>query len=162
MQGERNMSELNRFGETVSSSEETLNGHSKADVMSFIENNNGRYYEIFKRNENRKFFLNMNWAAFFLSCYWIFYRKMYKAGVIFIVVSGILGSISALCAITVFKEDELLSIQEAYYEFDSEYIGQISSVQIEANSESALKLSALDRQLRRLQSNLLFGEYCRC
>ena len=148
------MSEYNRFGELIGSADETLHGHAKADVISFIDNNNGRYYEIFKRNEDRRFFLNMNWAAFFLSVYWLFYRKMYMIGLIFIVVSGILGSLTAYAAISAFKS-EILAIREGY-ELQTMSCDDIPTDDFVDYSEMMQGTRELDMQMRRLQAKIFF------
>ncbi len=70
--------QFDRFGERIETEEEKINDIGKIEMASFIEINQERYLNIFKKNENRKFFLHMNWAAMFLSIYWMFYRKMFK------------------------------------------------------------------------------------
>ncbi len=62
--------------------DEKLEGYDKTEVLNFIDNNSNRYYEIFKANEGNFKFNHMNWSAFFWSYYWMFYRKMFKNGII--------------------------------------------------------------------------------
>jgi len=145
--------EYNRFGEPVSSSDETINGQSKVDVLNFIGNNNGRYYEIFHKNSGRKFFLSMNWAAFFLSVYWLFYRKMYLAGILFILISSILGSLISYTAISVFK-GQILDISNSYTGYAAVY--EDTTDDFEDLSEVALRIYELDMQLRVLETKIMF------
>ena len=51
----------------------------------FIDKNASRYVDIYAENENKKFFLSWNWAAFFFGVNWMCYRKMYKNAVFFAV-----------------------------------------------------------------------------
>ena len=67
--------------------EALLYGIKKSDWYLFIDKNSSRYVDIFAKNEGKKIFFNMNWAAMFFNVYWMFYRKMYKYAVIFLVVS---------------------------------------------------------------------------
>jgi predicted RNA-binding Zn-ribbon protein involved in translation (DUF1610 family) len=67
--------------------EELLYGIKKSDLHLFIDKNSSRYVDIFAKNEGKKIFFHINWAAMFFNVYWMFYRKMYKYAVIFLVVS---------------------------------------------------------------------------
>ena len=53
----------------------------------FIDKNSSRYVDIFAKNEGKKIFFHMNWSAMFFNVYWMFYRKMYKYAVIFLIIS---------------------------------------------------------------------------
>ena len=66
-----------------------LNGIKKSEWHLFIDKNSSRYVEVFSKNEDKKIFFNMNWAAMFFTIYWMFYRKMYKYAFIFLAVSMI-------------------------------------------------------------------------
>ena len=70
-----------RLPDAVSPKEELLNGVKKADWHFFIDKNASRYVDIYAENENKKFFLSWNWAAFFFGVNWMCYRKMYKNAV---------------------------------------------------------------------------------
>lgn len=59
---------------------------------SFIRNNAQSYINKFKWNEIRGS-SGFNWAAFFFSPYWFFYRKLYKPGIIFITLQFIVSMI---------------------------------------------------------------------
>ena len=70
-----------RLPDAVYPKEELLNGVKKADWHFFIDKNASRYVDIYAENENKKFFLSWNWAAFFFGVNWMCYRKMYKNAV---------------------------------------------------------------------------------
>lgn len=59
----------------------------KSDLHLFIDKNSSRYVDIFAKNEGKKIFFHMNWSAMFFNVYWMFYRKMYKYAVIFLIIS---------------------------------------------------------------------------
>lgn len=68
---------------TVSTNTE-FNGIRIKDAVTYIQVNANRYIKKFIKNENRKNFLSWNWGAFFFSPAWFFYRKLYKAGAVFL------------------------------------------------------------------------------
>ena len=82
-----------RLPDAVSPKEELLNGVKKADWHFFIDKNASRYVDIYAEDENKKFFLSWNWAAFFFGVNWMCYRKMYKNAALFAVIYSVL----ALC-----------------------------------------------------------------
>lgn len=103
--------QFDRFGERIETEEEKINDISKIEMASFIESNQERYISIFKKNENRKFFLHMNWAAMFLSIYWMFYRKMFKIGALFLLCLGIFSTLIFSISLVSLKDD-ILAIRE--------------------------------------------------
>ena len=83
--------------------EELLYGIKKSDLHLFIDKNSSRYVDIFAKNEGKKIFLHMNWAAMFFNIYWMFYRKMYKYAVIFLIVSMLFSIAVTAIAATAIK-----------------------------------------------------------
>ena len=71
----------------IEKEEDTINGVPISDISLFVDKNSSRYVDIFAKNKGKKIFLNMNWAAMFFNVYWMFYRKMYKYAIIFLIVS---------------------------------------------------------------------------
>lgn len=67
--------------------ESRLYGIKVTELHDFIDKNSSRYVDIFLKNEGKKIFLNMNWAAMFFNFYWMFYRKMYKYAFIFLLIT---------------------------------------------------------------------------
>ena len=70
-------------GMTAEQEQEQLAGQPIRQAMTFIGSNALRYLQKFRKLEGGAK-ATWNWAAFFLSPYWFFYRKMYKPGVIFL------------------------------------------------------------------------------
>lgn len=62
---------------------EQLCGHSIADTISFIGNSASVYVKKFRKREHEHKF-TFNWAAFIFSPLWFFWRKLYKAGIVFL------------------------------------------------------------------------------
>jgi len=89
------------------SQEAMLEGIKKSDWHLFIDKNSSRYVNVFSKNEGKKVFLNMNWAAMFFNIYWMFYRKMYKYAIIYLIISTVFSiTLSALVLPTI-KSDIL-------------------------------------------------------
>ncbi len=57
---------------------EDIRGIKSGDIALFCRTAGASYIKKFRRKNN------WNWAAFFCSPFWFFYRKMYKAGAIFL------------------------------------------------------------------------------
>ena len=70
-------------GMTAQQEEEQLAGQPIRQAMTFIGSGALRYLHKFRKLEGGKK-VTWNWAAFFLSPYWFFYRKMFKPGIIFL------------------------------------------------------------------------------
>ncbi len=70
-------------GMTAEQEQEQIAGQPIKQVMAFVGSSALRYLGRFRKLESGGK-LSWNWAAFFLSPYWFFYRKMYKPGVVFL------------------------------------------------------------------------------
>lgn len=70
-------------GMTADQEQEQIAGQPIRQVMTFVGSSALRYLGKFRKLEGGAK-VSWNWAAFFLSPYWFFYRKMYKPGVIFL------------------------------------------------------------------------------
>ena len=84
---------------------ESLNGVPAGDVAKLVKQNTTYYLPIFKRIQDTgasKF----NFCAFLFSGGWLLYRKQYKKGILFILLTALL-LVGALC-VQVFWVDELM------------------------------------------------------
>ncbi len=61
-------------------------GAETKDFAAYVRVGIGAYYRKFKRFEKGKK-LSFNFAAFFLCPFWFFFRKLYKAGIVFLTLS---------------------------------------------------------------------------
>ena len=64
--------------------DELIGGMKAGDIALFTQTNTKKYLPRFRRFANGKK-LSFNFAAFFFAPYWFFFRKLYKAGIFFIV-----------------------------------------------------------------------------
>ncbi|MBR5134721.1 MAG: DUF2628 domain-containing protein [Clostridia bacterium] len=55
-----------------------IEGIGRSAWKDFIDKNHAYYLPIFEKNEGKKIFVKINWAALFFGTRWLFYRKMYK------------------------------------------------------------------------------------
>ncbi len=96
-----------------------LEGIGHSDWKNFIEKKTDYYMPIFQKHEGKKFFISMNWAAFFLRFDWLFYRKMYKvAALLYILTNVLVLALSFVFGLT--YTDELKALQvplDAYHEY---------------------------------------------
>lgn len=64
---------------------ETIGGMEAGDIAYYVQPAAPRYIKKFRKiSEGKK--LSFNWAAFFFAPYWFLYRKMYKVGIIFMLI----------------------------------------------------------------------------
>ena len=72
-----------------------LGGVTVREAAMFVQNRAAYYVRKFAdEHDGRKF--SWNWAAFFFSPFWFFYRKAYKAGAVFLGVLMVLGVFAAI------------------------------------------------------------------
>jgi len=78
-------------------------GISAEDAAIFVRQDSHRYISKFQKITNGK--LTWNWAAFFFTPYWFFYRKLYKIGAVIFAIFLLITSISFLPAVTQLNTD---------------------------------------------------------
>lgn len=75
------------FAGTVTSSYEddgeTIDGKSVKDISDTVRTNTSRFIDRFRKNKK----ISWNWGGFFFGAYYLFFRKMYKEGIVAMVVS---------------------------------------------------------------------------
>ena len=64
-----------------------IGGATVGEAADFIQNSAPRYIRKYMKQKKKGRKLSWNWAAFFFSPYWFFYRKLYKAGAFFLALS---------------------------------------------------------------------------
>ena len=72
-------------GMTEAQTQEKLCGHPLRQVMTFLSSHALTFVNKFRKLEHGSAF-TWNWAAFFLTPYWFFYRKLYKPGIVVLTV----------------------------------------------------------------------------
>ena len=63
--------------------ESEIDGAKVKDIACTVQSASARYIPKFKAMADDKKKITFNWAAFFFSPYWLFFRKLWKAGLIF-------------------------------------------------------------------------------
>lgn len=106
--------------DNLEKNEELLDGIKKSDWHWFIDKNASRYVDIYAKNEGKKFFLSWNWAAFFFNIKWLFYRKMYKIAVLFILLYSVINIIAVLLISTAYME-ELKPLYKLIKDYEENY-----------------------------------------
>lgn len=98
--------------------EDDLIGSEKAgEIAMYTQASSHRYLRKFRKFADGSKF-SINFAAFFFAPYWFFYRKLYKAGVFFLIIFATVSMmLSGLTAEVATYADEFLG---SYYEFNYE------------------------------------------
>lgn len=84
---------------------ELEDGVSAEDVAIFVRQDAHRYVSKFKKITDGK--VTWNWAAFFFSPYWFFYRKLHKIGAVIFALFILITSISFLPPVVQLNTDIL-------------------------------------------------------
>lgn len=72
---------VNRENEAYKHSNETIDGKNIADVAAVVKTNVPRFINRFKKNKK----ISWNWGGFVFGPFYLFFRKMYKEGIITLV-----------------------------------------------------------------------------
>lgn len=143
---------------TPTSEEATMYGIAKSDWHLFVDKNSSRYVEVFSKNEDKKIFFNMNWAAMFFNIYWMFYRKMYKYAFIYLIITTVF-SIGLTALVTATIKPELLEARKIiepynqYIDNTNELYGAYSDGTVDMR-EVLNAASEYDRE-----TNLIMGKF---
>ena len=111
------------YGQQTSPSGKVIDGMSADDISEYVRNNYNKYLHKFEKLSEKK--LSWNWAAFFFTPYWFFYRKLIKPGIIFL---------TAMLCVTVIFTNPMNKIAQGYFEmgevFESETVTEEDAKQV--------------------------------
>ncbi len=92
----------------------TIDGIPAMDYASYIQQNAGKILDKFNDMDVREKSTSWNWAAFFFSFYYLFYRKMYKLGALIMAVTIVTGALTIT--------HETIALSEAMLELNEELL----------------------------------------
>lgn len=98
--------------------EETVNGYTQSEILTFVGSNGERYYNLFRKHEKKKLFFHMNWSACILTIYWMFYRKMYVEGILYLLLTKVVAVVAILIAFACFQ-GEWLDLQNQVLDYNN-------------------------------------------
>lgn len=113
---------------------EKIGNYSAADYALYTQLNAKKYLPKFRRIEEKK--LTFNWAAFFFGAQWFLFRKMYKFGIVLMVV---FASITMMCTPVTNK------LMTAYEELAS-VAAALQNENTDEASPEEIDISSLDQQ----------------
>ncbi len=87
--------------------DEAIGANTAGELSKYVRKNVKRYIPLFKRFESGKK-ISFNFAAFFFGPLWFFFRKIYKFGILFIIV------LAAASPIFATMNDKMYDIMEPY------------------------------------------------
>ncbi len=140
----------NSFDAQTMSNEQIIDGIDDNDVKDFIEKNADYYEKKIRKSKNKKWFIQLNFAALLFGPTWFFYRKMYKFAVIYATILIVLSSALSIILPLTFKN----SIDE-YYFAKNEYSNYINSGgEILVFEEGTIAVSGTNPSYKILRDNL--------
>lgn len=90
-----------------------IGGATVGEAADYIQNSAPRYISKFMKQKKKNGKISWNWAAFFFAPYWFFYRKLYKAGAVFLALSV------ALTLVTSSRVEKILPTYEKWLSVSS-------------------------------------------
>lgn len=138
--------------------DERIGEHIAGDISVFVQNASRRYLPKFRKIAQGKK-LSFNWAAFFFSPHWFFYRKLYKPGIAFL---AIFATVSLV--ISGLFSQEITTYANTFYEATAEMekaeeMTAEEYLALETRLEEAMKKMAVPLSVQA-GANLLLGLIC--
>lgn len=120
-----------------------IGGATVGEAADFIQNSAPRYIRKFMKQKKSGRKLSWNWAAFFFAPYWFFYRKLYKAGAVFLALSV------ALSLATVSLTENLYGVYEKMVTVQEE-LSELVKGKEDLNDEDTQKFDKLYAESAKL------------
>lgn len=137
---------------------EKIGENTAGDISVFVQNSSRRYLPKFKKiAQGQK--ISFNWAAFFFSPHWFFYRKIYKPGIAFLAVFA-----TASLVLSGLFSQEITEYANTFYEVSS----KMQSAEAVTDEEFAALEAKLEESMKKMAVplaaqagvNLLLGLIC--
>lgn len=120
-----------------------IGGATVGEAADFVQNSAPRYIRKFMKQKKSGRKLSWNWAAFFFAPYWFFYRKLYKAGAVFLALSV------ALSLATVSLTENLYGVYEKMVTVQEE-LSELVKGKEDLNDEDTQKFDKLYAESAKL------------
>lgn len=100
-----------------------IKGIPKCEWDKHIGKNADRYMDVFEKNEGKKVFFSLNFAAFLFGFNWMFYRKMYKFALIHLLITVLFTFAVYGAVYGIYKNDIVLyqKLEEPYITYINEH-----------------------------------------
>ncbi len=134
------------FGTDIEASEK-IGENTAEDLAVFVQASAKRYLPKFKKFESGKK-LSFNFAAFFFSPYWFFYRKLYKAGVFFLV-----AFVTASILLSGFAEDIMVATADyaqSAIVIEGNYYGEAEEISDLSEEDLTEMSQALEKEMKKM------------
>lgn len=115
------------------------------EAATFVQQGSARYINRFMKSKKSGRKLTWNWAAFFFTPFWFFYRKMYKIGTVMLLISIAISSFTSFYQDRMFDKNP--AVYAAFTEFEDQFersqeIGNFQPEKLQATMQEVAKQSA--------------------
>lgn len=134
------------LGENINKKDEEFDSIKVSEAALYLQAGNRRYISKFLKQRDKHSKLSWNWGAFFFAPAWFFYRKLYKAGTLFLALTVALTLFTNSYAVKLYdiSEKMLASISSAYDSNDHDaYEKLIQSKSFNTQREALSKGAAI-------------------
>ncbi len=129
--------------------DDEFDGVKVSEALTYTQISAGRYLKKFMRGNGKKFLFSWNWAAFFFSPAWFFYRKIYNIGAIFLALT-VAGTLVA----TPFS-NTVLSGYETYTETYEKYQATAQTFYDDENEENEAAMIEAEKEFMAQSKKIL-------
>lgn len=124
------------------SPDDTIGDNKVSDVAEFVQLNANRYIPKFYKMEKTGKKLSFNWASFFFSPYWFFFRKMHVTGFIIMLISILITGVCTTDRVTAFTKEYTNAVGQYYAgEISDEEFAEISNKIVELPEIAVMSVS---------------------
>lgn len=120
-----------------------IGGATVGEAADYIQNSAPRYISKFMKQKKKNGKISWNWAAFFFAPYWFFYRKLYKAGTVFLALSV------ALSLATISQTEKVYGVYEKMVSVQQE-INELVKGKDNLSGEDSQKYDKLYAEAQKL------------
>ena len=120
-----------------------IGGATVGEAADYIQNSAPRYISKFMKQKKKNGKISWNWAAFFFAPYWFFYRKLYKAGTVFLALSV------ALSLATISQTEKVYGVYEKMVSVQQE-INELVKGKDNLSGEDSQKFDKLYAEAQKL------------
>ncbi len=121
--------------------DDEFDGVKVSEALTYTQISAGKYLKKFIKAKGKKFFISWNWAAYFFSPAWFFFRKIYNLGAIFLTLT-----VAGVLLATPFSE----TLNENYDSYNETYEAYSNALYDYQEDKTAEKEAALDEATNKM------------
>lgn len=136
------------------SENETIMGEKASDIALVVRNSSAKFLPKFKKIDKRKSKISWSWPSFFFGYLYLFFRKLYKYGAIFIVAQVLIFNV-----VNVACGNPIGKMQTRVNDIYSKYTASMSEESVQKMSDSDRDALLKDLRSQLMDDGVLYKAY---